>query len=370
VAHQHHTHRSLINLFLCFMLAAGWLAGPSAPAANAQNTALLLVVNTLIDSNEPEYQICANGTSGTPDCSLRGAISKANNSAENIVKIRLASDQKYLLTIQGAGEDYNATGDLDIRRAIYFEGNRSTIDASQVGDRVMEIHFIPVIGWVNFYQLKITGGHAPNGRASGTGAGENGMGGTGGSGSDGGGIKINANGRLSMIYSTITGNTASSGGNGGNGQAPPALLGGNGNPGGYGGSGDSGGGIYVAPEGQLTIEYSIVEKNAVGNGGNGGTGSDGKSSLRTTCDGGAGGRGGTGGNGGGIYSSNDSLNISYSTFEQNTAGASGAGGNGGNGGDVESTGVAGGTGGKGGDGGSPGSGGGIYAKKFPTCAER
>ena len=76
-------------------------------------------VDTTLDSNAPAYQAC---TAAPDDCSLRGAISKANADAANAYIINIPAGV-HTLTLTGAEiENANATGDLDIANAIRESG--------------------------------------------------------------------------------------------------------------------------------------------------------------------------------------------------------------------------------------------------------
>jgi len=81
---------------------------PTRAAPNAT-----FVVDTPTDSNDSAYQQCTGAAS---DCSLRGAITKANALAgDDIITLPAGT---YTLTITGSGEHNNATGDLDITSSI------------------------------------------------------------------------------------------------------------------------------------------------------------------------------------------------------------------------------------------------------------
>ncbi|MEM8944896.1 MAG: choice-of-anchor Q domain-containing protein [Planctomycetota bacterium] len=180
-------------------------------------------------------------------------------------------------------------------------------------------------------------------------------GGDGGRGGDGGGV-FSSGGNLTVIGSTISGNSTGGGGNGGNGgDGADGTNGQNGGDGGNGGNGGYGGGIFT-DGGNLVITNSTISGNTTGAGGNSGTGGNGGEADfgGTSGLGGGGGDGGYGGNGGGIYSSVGELTITGSTISGNFTGQGQAGGAGGEGG-------FGASGGDGGDGGTGGSGGGLYS---------
>ncbi|NJN82469.1 MAG: hypothetical protein HC802_09475 [Caldilineaceae bacterium] len=104
------------------------------------------VDNTLDDNSKQGCTGAAN------DCSLRGAISKANDDAVNEYTIVIPAGH-YTLTQSGAGEDANATGDLDLTRPMTLSGALdflgpvtptedlpfTLIDANRI-DRVLHIH--------------------------------------------------------------------------------------------------------------------------------------------------------------------------------------------------------------------------------------
>ena len=78
----------------------------------------VITVDTETDSNEIAYQAC---TSDPNDCSLRGAISKSNAIAGGIGTIMVPTGT-YQLTIAGASEVENATGDLNINQPVNIIG--------------------------------------------------------------------------------------------------------------------------------------------------------------------------------------------------------------------------------------------------------
>jgi hypothetical protein len=96
-------------------------------------------VDTTTDSNDAAYQQC---TAAPNDCSLRGAISKANSGAATEYAINLSS-ATYTLTVVG---DDNASGDLDVAKDIIINGvdaDRTIIQAGTTGsngiDRVFHV---------------------------------------------------------------------------------------------------------------------------------------------------------------------------------------------------------------------------------------
>ena len=132
--------------------------------------------------NAPSVSECS-GAAG--DCPLRQAIDKSNHASTDDVIVVPAGH--YMLTITGATENNDQTGDLDVNMAarsvtITGAGARSTtVDATGLGDRVLQI----VAGTDTMSGLTITGGSPPLGNS-------------------GGGIENDA--ALTLTDSTVTGN--------------------------------------------------------------------------------------------------------------------------------------------------------------------
>ncbi len=96
----------------------------------------LFVPTTTLDLDTTGVDL-ATGKLPTGEITLRSAILAANATA-GADAINLPTGT-YLLTIAGAEDDGGATGDLDITDALAMEATGSTIDASKLGDRVIEI---------------------------------------------------------------------------------------------------------------------------------------------------------------------------------------------------------------------------------------
>jgi hypothetical protein len=171
-------------------------------AAGAQ--AATFTVNTTAD-NAPSPSECS-GAAG--DCSLRQAIDKSNGTTSDDT-INLPAGH-YTLTIKGANEDNDQTGDLDINKAtgsvtIAGAGARTTtIDATGLGDRVLHV----VAGTATISGVTITGGSAPSGGPYPT--------------EQGGGI-LNY-GTVTLIDSRLIGNSAPGSGGDGGGIANPSST--------------------------------------------------------------------------------------------------------------------------------------------------
>src|SRR3954447_7141640 len=209
-------------------------------------------------------------------CSLREAVSAANADAgaggcpagSGADTIALPAGD-YQLTIGGAGEDANASGDLDVSSDLTIAGagaSRTTISGGRI-DRVLSI---AAGANVTVDGVTITDGRTPGGsNAADVHAVPGGSATAGGGkpGQPGGGI-LNA-GALTLTRSAVVGNEAGAGGKGGTafaGAGTPGMQG----VGGPGGGGGLGGGIYST--GTLTLDTTTVSDNAAGSGGDGGGG--------------------------------------------------------------------------------------------------
>jgi CSLREA domain-containing protein len=245
-----------LGILTAALLLAASLLAPAAPA----HAAGTITVNTTAD----EY-----GAGGT--CSLREAVRTANDGA-NFGGCVLSGTQPFTinlpagtfqLTIAGANNDNNATGDLDILvsgTALVGAGAASTIIRQTTNDRVID--FNPTVAASfsgSLSNLRITGGIV-GGTFGGGGIiyGDSNGGGTltlngvtvdGNTATQGpgGGIASGARGNLTITNSTISNNTASSPGPG----PGPASAG-------------TGGGIDFLDQGganQLTITNSTIAGN-------------------------------------------------------------------------------------------------------------
>ncbi len=237
-------------LTAALLLAAGLLA-PAAPA----HAAGTITVNTTTD----EYGAGAA-------CSLREAVRTANTTS-NFGGCVLSGTQPFTinlpagtfqLTIAGANEDNNASGDLDILvsgTALVGAGAASTIIQQTTADRVID--FNPTIAPSfsgSLSNLRVTGGSVGGTFGGGgiicgdsNGAGTltlNGVTVDGNTATQGpgGGIASGARGNLTITNSTISNNTASSTSSG------------------------EGGGVYFLAQGpeQLTITNSTISGNRAG----------------------------------------------------------------------------------------------------------
>jgi CSLREA domain-containing protein len=111
---------------------AGAVEGPSSITPSAP---LSLTVTSGADAPDavPGNGICAS-TSGP--CTLRAAIDESN-AWPRIDTITVAAGVTTTLSLPGAGEDANATGDLDIVDPVTISGNGTTIDAANL-DRAID----------------------------------------------------------------------------------------------------------------------------------------------------------------------------------------------------------------------------------------
>ena len=247
----------------------------------SQASDVTLIVDTLIDSNDPAYQICSTSPG---DCNLRGAISAANIDLTNRYLINIPSGT-YPISLPGVSEDNNKGGDLDIIGDVRLTGIEDgvTIMGNQE-DRVL--HVLPTAeAFID--NIHISGGRSPDGVNE-------------GGGEPGGGIYNQ--GSLTLKNCAIEDNQA------GNGAHATGTS--------FAGEGGWGGGIQNA--GHLTIENSVLSNNAAGTGGDGYVCTT--DPWVTYCD--VCNPGGTGGVGGGI-SNSGVLMISNSSLVNNSAGLEG-----------------------------------------------
>ena len=212
------------------------------PAANAENYYVDRFDDTANATNCSLYL--------PNDCSLRGAIIKANqDSAHDDIYLSAGT---YTITIAGTWEDAALTGDLDITEGLTIQGGTAgvTIDGASL-DRVFHV----MGGTTYFYDLTITGGNSPSiggGILSNsllflndctiTDNSSNGL---------GGGI-YNSAGSLYLDRTTVSSNTAST----------------------------SAGGIYNQTGLNLNIEDSTIYSNFASNGAGGGIFNNGSSTIR------------------------------------------------------------------------------------------
>ena len=352
------------------VLAVGTCAFPAHAAAAT------ITVNTTSDAFADDGH-----------CSLREAIGSANGDAAPFASpgecaggsgtdTVVVPAGTFSLTSGFAGENGNATGDLDVHSSLTLSGAGAgtTVLDGHNNDRVLDIF---AGSTVTVQDVTISGGHTPSGGpgspnvgADGTGVARTGGAGT--PGESGGGIR--SDGALTVVDSVITGNTTGNGGVGGHGQGGTGATGGatggtgGSGTGGNGGSGGQGGGVFSS--GALTLLRTRVSSNTTGSGGNGGIGTGGDGGFGTTTGGNGGwalgGNGGDGGAGGGVAAaSGSSLTIEDSTIRNNTTGPGGPGGEGGGGAGSPTSGTTGGIGGNGqGGGGGASDGGGVDSESL------
>jgi hypothetical protein len=276
-----------------------WL--PGMEALEVRQVPTTFVVNTTLDTVAANLQ---TGKDSAGHISLRSAIQAANaHPGSDAIKL---PNGTLTITIAGANEDNDATGDLDIKGDLTIDGSNSTTIDGNALDRVFEV----LSG-----NVRISGVTIRNGSAF-----------------AGGGL-LNLGGSVTLSNDTITNNNAPGANSVNGGPGQPGMIGG---PGSSGLTG-SGGGVANF-SGSMTITNSVISSNlAIGGfGGTGGRGGDAEGVAATgpgltggPGTGGAGGFGGAGGRalGGGVFNA-DKLTLSNVTFASNQAigGAGGAGG--------------------------------------------
>ena len=195
-------HFSLIRSLLSVACLLS-VASPLSLHAQDGNTVYLPVILT---SNVVRVTTTVDELNTDGDCSLREAIQAVNlgvgvdacRAGDALTIIELPPGV-YTLTLTGANEDDNTTGDLDILTSVTINGSGATstvIDGNR-SDRVMQVHADAAVVINN---LTIRNGKAPNGADTEAGGSDA------QAGQNGGGI-ANA-GVLSINASVITGNSA------------------------------------------------------------------------------------------------------------------------------------------------------------------
>lgn len=281
---RHDRHLALTLLVAGALLVA---APSGAPAAT-------IAVGTTVDELD-----------GDTDCSLREAIQAANTDAA-VSGCAAGSGADtitvpagfYQLTRVGAGEDGNATGDLDVASDVTIRGTGAVIDGNDT-DRVLHV----LAGTVLVEGLIIQNGKAPAGAPGAGCTNQVDCSQSAGDGAEGGGILTHPGSNLTLRRVTVADNEAGVGGPAGNISCPaPAAECDT-----YGGSGGNGGG--VSANGSLTIERSLVTGNRSGAGGPAGT----EGPCGGFCFSGV----GNPGDGGGVIVTGGSMTLLASTVDDN-----------------------------------------------------
>jgi CSLREA domain-containing protein len=262
-------------LFLAALLGAALLLAPAQ--ASPPSAPTTIAVTTLTD------ELNADG-----DCSLREAIQAANTDtpvdacpAGNGADTITLGAHLYSLSLAGAGENLNATGDLDIAGTLTIQGidpDSTTVDAAGLGDRVF--HLLPGA------HVTLSGFAIKHGGTSGDTA------------FDGGAILIGAGAGLTLAKIDLANNVAGHFGGGiynagGQISASESYI--RDNIAGTGGSPGNGGGIYNAAGGTVIISSTTLNNNTA-----------------------------TGGDGGGLHNRGQ-ISIADAWIHDNVADASGAG---------------------------------------------
>jgi len=272
-----------------------WLAAVVGLAlcVNRVATAATFVVTTTADSNDGACTVAL--------CSLRDAVIASNTAGgANVITLPAGT---YNLTIPGTGEDFAATGDLDIRTSVTINGAgaATTIVDGGAIDRVFDV----LAGAVVFNGITVRNGQP-------------------GSGAAGGGIQNIST--LTLNDCVVSGSHTTSGGDGAGIWNQGALnLNSTTVTGNAGGGGGNGGGIFS--QGVFTISLSTISGNSAGPAGGNGGGIYSNSSPSTITDSTISGNiGAGGGNGAGVYHNGNTLAINRSTISGNSTATGNGGG--------------------------------------------
>src|SRR5256714_1710860 len=147
------------------------------PAAYAATTAAVALITLDVDRTDDDVT-AITCTPAPNDCSLRGAVITANLVSGSTINVPAGT---YQLTIAGNGEQFAATGDLDIRAsgtAIIGAGAATTIIQQTGSDRVLEVNpgvALPGLTF-NLSGVTIQGGNLPTGSGGGMVSGGHGAG--------------------------------------------------------------------------------------------------------------------------------------------------------------------------------------------------
>lgn len=288
--------QTLYCRFVMVFVVCTLLCGFSVPpvSAEAGNTLYLPLVqaveleitSTVVTTNEDE--INKDG-----DCALREAIQATNtdqavdnclaNAGTNLLILPAGI---YTLTLAGAHEDNNFTGDLDITGTLTISGvggSNPIINGNQI-DRVLHVF---AKSNVTLNHVTVSNGRTPDGA--------DGINEPGQDSEPGGGI--DNEGTLALIGSTMLHSSTGNGGAGG-GDSFDGHIGGN-----------SGNGGALFNSGILMIAYSNILNNQTGNGG---------TNFINACNGTARSQAGSGG---GIYNTEGAtVALSFSTIGNNSTG--------------------------------------------------
>lgn len=247
---------------------------------------------------------------GDADCSLREAIQAANTDAAvsgcaagsgaDTITVPAGT---YRLRRVGAGEDGNATGDLDVLGDVTIRGAGgflSVIDGNGT-DRVLHVR----VGTVVVEDVVFQNGLVPQTATGPSCTNQLSCDVTAGAGGHGGGILTDAGTGTTLRRVIVENNQAGRGGNAGNISCPAAgavcKT--------WSGEGGDGGGVYAT--GALTIEQSLVDQNR--NGAAGAAGAVAACGAGGDCFSGT----GSGGDGGGVTVGDASLVLQKTTVADN-----------------------------------------------------
>lgn len=350
--------RSLTALAGASLLAVPFVPGV-AGVAGAQVGPTDFSVTTAVDSVDatPGDGVCADAQG---ECSLRAAIQEAS-AAGGSYRVFAGQFPTYELTLDGAGENDGASGDLDVDAVILLLGDGATVDALGA-DRAFDVS---AQGELEVRNLDVVGGAPPSGESGGgyrsagvlTLVGGSVAGNVAeGSGASGGGV-FNDGGTLSVSGTTITGNEATRAGGGiealdGETSLDRVTLSGNstgptpGNGGGFHLTGAGtvevrrstvvgntasaeGGGLWNSAGGTMLVAHSAVSGNTASGDeadeGGGGLFNDGGvlDVVKTSITGNV--ADGAAGSGGGLFNDGGTMSVTWSAISSNTAVRAGGG---------------------------------------------
>jgi hypothetical protein len=278
------TSLNTLRCLIGFALIGG-LASPAAPALSAPEVS---VHNVTVTITSDEYNTSGSGAG----CSVREAVKAQNDHANfgGCTRVPVAGTTDaillpsgtYNLTISGASEDADVTGDLDITASVVISATGASVPTIRGGggwsDRILQFHS----GTSQMKRVNVGFGDVGNNASGGGVRIEPGATLTrnnrtvGNNTADGSGGGILNRGTLTLNSSTVSDNEADSAAGGGGGiyNSPNATLTlndttVNDNTTSHSGAFPSGGGIYADEDSTLTLHNSTITHNTAGGYGGG-----------------------------------------------------------------------------------------------------
>jgi hypothetical protein len=150
-----------LAVFACLSVGAAAASAVEIQTTHLGDAADLDPLDGHCDSST-DPDVDHDGIPETPDlgqCTLRAAVQTANEEpGHDVIRLRSA---RYVLSIQGAGDDLALTGDLDITEDVTIDGGGyqvSLIDGKRLKDRIFDVR---PGAQLTFMQASMLSGRAP-----------------------------------------------------------------------------------------------------------------------------------------------------------------------------------------------------------------